>query len=245
MAITGQTIVTQAWVDLGVGSPGQTMPANQAANGLAKLNMVIDEFSAARDLIYEIADQLFLLTSAQSFAIGPTAPSPFNTPVRPNKIENAQILITVGGKFLSFDLEIVSQAGWQTIDDKGATATVPSKLYFDPQVPNAFISVWPIPLCVATTTLDIGVWNPVGQFATLATSANLPPAYNNLLNKKLQLELMPTYGRLVSAEIQALRQNQYQEALSVVRSLNAAVQMTPLQSSATPTAQQLAVQAPR
>lgn len=228
---TAQTIFTQAWVDLGVGAPGETPSASESTNGLAKLNIMLENWGGARDLVYEIADASYTLTAIQSNPIGPTANAPFNV-ARPTRVENAQITITVGGKELSFDLKMVSQSEWQTIDDKAATGTVPTVLYFDPQEPNAVLNLWPIPLCTATTKLDLGTWNVVGQFATLATNITLPPAYYRAIVLGLQLEIAPTYGVLVSQQIVQIRMAQFQEALSVVRTLNSVVQMVPLKQPA-------------
>ncbi len=223
-AATAQTLFTQAWVDLGVGFPGETPPASESANGLAKLNQMLDSWSGARDLVYEIASATYLLTAIQSNAIGPTGTAPFNV-ARPIKVENAQIVITVGAKLLSFDLEIVPQTKWQGLSDKAATATVPLMLYVDPSVPNAVLNLWPIPLCTAVTYIELGTWNPVGQFATLATSINLPPTYQRAIVLGLQLELIPTYGNLVSPNIIQTRGQQFQEAIGLVRQLNSTVQM--------------------
>lgn len=232
---TAQQIITQSLVDLGVYAPGEPVSATESANALSKLNIMLDNWSGARDLVYEIADQVFALTSAQSFPIGPTAASPFTVP-RPIKIENAQILITVGGKVLSFDLKILSQAEWQSIDDKGATGTVPERLYYDPTVPNATINLHPIPLAAATTQLDIGTWTVIGQFALLSTNATLPPAYYRAILLGLQLELYPTYDRLINSNVIQARSSQFQEAIGVVRSLNSSVQLEELFSTANPQA---------
>lgn len=237
MAVSALTIITQAWVRLGIGSPGDIMPANESSNGLVELNIMIDEFSAARDLVYEILQQLFLLTNAQSFSIGPTATVPFNV-ARPAKIENA--MIRVGG--LDHHVDLISQQDWLEIIDKGATGTAPSKLYYDPQVPNAVINLHPIPLCNVATDLILGTWTSINQFATLATTANLPPAYYSLLVSGLAIKLAPTYGSTVDPTVLALRKDDFTEALSAVRALNAAIQMVPVVPTGTPTAQQLAIQ---
>lgn len=238
MSITAQTICTQAWVDLGVGSPGDIMPPNESVNALAKLNMWLDAASAARDLIYEILIQTFALTAnQQAYPIGTSATAPFNV-TRPVKIENAKIRVTG----LDHDIDIIGQEEWLNIIDKGATGTAPSKLYYDPQVSNAIINLHPIPLVSVETTLVIGTWTYVQQFALLSTSATLPPAYLRLINLALQLELVPTYGRLVSTAIVQERTQQFADALATVRSLNSALEQAPLVPVSTPAPQQLAAQ---
>jgi hypothetical protein len=234
--MTAQTIITQALIDMGIYFPGEAPAPSESSNGLTKLNIMLDSWSGARDLTYEIALASYALSNAQTFAIGPTATSPFNVP-RPIKIETATIIITVGGKLLRFPLDIVTEKDWAETPDLGATGTVPSKLYYDPIEPNSNLNFHPIPLATATTQVELGTWTVVQQFALLSTSATLPPAYYKAILIGLQLELAPTYGNLVSPQILELRAQQLKEALAIVRDLNSKVQMVPLQSVTAPTPQ--------
>jgi hypothetical protein len=235
--MTAQTIITQALIDMGIYFPGETPAASESSNGLTKLNIMLDSWSGARDLIYEIGLALYALSNAQTFPIGPTATSPFNV-ARPIKIETATIVITIGGKLLRFPLQIIREEEWTAISDLGATGTVPSKLYYDPSEPNAALNFHPIPLASATTQVELGTWTAVQQFALLSTNATLPPAYYKAILIGLQLELAPTYGNLVSAQILELRAQQLKEALAIVRDLNSKVQMVQLQPVSTGQPQQ-------
>ncbi len=230
---TAQQIFTQAWVDLGVGAPGQIPPTSQSVNGLSKLNLFIDMLSAARDMIYEIALASYLLNAnVATYSIGPTAPAPFNVP-RPIKVENANILLAYGDEPAQRSpLIIYTQEQWRQIRDQGSVGTTPEGLYVDPQVPNSVLNLNPIPRCNIPTLLELGTWTAVQQFATLATNANLPPAYYQLLVLGLQLQLVPTYGNLISPAIIQMRENQFVEAVNAVRSLNSAVQLMTLPSTA-------------
>jgi hypothetical protein len=214
---------------LGVGAPGETPGASESFNGLNKLNQMLDSWSGAEDLIYEIAINSYALSNTQSFPIGPTATAPFNVQ-RPIRIENADILITLGsGRVMRFPIpNILSQEQWEQIEDRQATGTVPDKLYYDPQVPNAVLNLHPIPLAADPTQIELGTWTAIGPFATLATNANLPPTYARAIILGLQLELVPTYGNLASPQIVQMRQSQFNEAIAVVRSLNSKVRMKPL-----------------
>lgn len=213
---------------MGVGAPGETPGASESFNGLNKLNQMLDTWNGAEDLIYEIALTPYALTNNQSFPIGPTAAAPFNVQ-RPIRIENADVMITLNsGKVMRFPIRIIPQDEWESIPDRQATGTVPDKLYYDPQVPNAILNFHPIPLAADPTQIEIGTWTAIQQFAALSTNANLPPTYYNAIILGLQLALVPTYGNLVSAQIIQIRQAQFQEAITVVRTLNSKVRMKPL-----------------
>lgn len=238
--MTAQSIFTQSWIDLGVGSPGETPSASESSNGLNKLNQMLDNWSGARDLVYEIALAIYALTNTQSFPIGPTATAPFNVQ-RPVRVENANILITsASGKVSRTPLRIISQAEWESMPDRAnATGLLPEKLYIDPQVPNAVLNLTPIPLCGAgdNTSLELGTWTYIQQFALLSTNANLPPAYARAIILGLELELAPTYGQVNPGIIQQ-RAGQFQEAIAVVRDLNSKVQVIPLSPVPTQQGQQ-------
>lgn len=198
---------------------------------------MLDSWSGARDLVYELAlTDYALAVLTQSYMIGPTASAPFNVP-RPIKIESAAIILTVGTPYLRFPLRIITEAEWAAIPDPTATGTIPDKLYVDPQVPNAVLNFHPVPLVSSTTRVELGTWNVVGQFATLSTSANLPPAYLRAITLGLEIEIAPTYGQ-VNPQILQQRQQQFAEAIQVVRDLNSKVQLTPLTPTATPPQQQ-------
>jgi hypothetical protein len=229
MAVTAQQIFTQAWIDLGVGSPGEIPSASESSNGLAKLNMLLDSYSGARDLVYEIALARYALSpNVGAYLIGPTATPPFNVP-RPVKIETVSIVLTgvgVQGVVIPIN-KMFTQAEWAAIADKAATGAVPSGIYVDPQTPNAVLNLFPAPLVIVPTSVELGTWNFVQQFATLATAANLPPAYFRMLVLALQIEIGPTYGQVNPVIIQE-RATQLKEAVAIVRALNATVQNTPL-----------------
>lgn len=231
---TAQQIFTQCWIDLGIGYPGEVPGASESFNGLNKLNMMLDNWSGARDLAYEIAVSRFPLSAASSFPIGPTAAAPFNVP-RPIKIETATIVIVTGSAAeLRYPMRMVTEDKWQSIVDRGSTGTVPDTLWVDPSVPNAVLNVTPQPLAADPTFLEIGIWVVVGQFASLATNANLPPAYYRAIVLGLQIELLPTYGSLISPAIAELRISQFKEAIAVVRNLNSLIQLVPLGPTAPP-----------
>jgi hypothetical protein len=236
--LTAQSLINQAWIDLGVGAPGETIGAAEASNALNKMNEMLDSWSGAEDLIYEIALNSYALSNDQSFSIGPTAPAPFAVQ-RPVRIENADILITLNsGQVMRFPLRIIPQEEWESLPDRGAKGTVPDKLYYDPQVPNAVLNFHPIPLAADTTQVELGTWTPIGQFAALSTNANLPPTYARAIILGLQLELVPTYGNLTTPQIVQMRQSQFNEAICVVRAFNSKVRMKPLSPVNQPQQQQ-------
>lgn len=232
---TAQSIANQCWVDLGVGSPGEIPSASESTNMLAKLNQLIDSYSGSRDMIYEIALARYALTAnVGSYAIGLTAGAPFNV-ARPVKVETASIVLTgIGVSGVTFPIKkIVTEEVWAAIPDRGAAGTVPDTLYVDPSVPNAALNLHPIPICVSATSLELGTWTAVQQFALLTSNLNLPPAYLRMLTLALEIEVGPTYGQ-VNPVILQQRATQLKEAVAIVRALNSAVEVEPLNSTTNP-----------
>lgn len=217
-AISAQTIATQAWIALGIGSPGETMPSSESDYALSVLNRLVDSQSGVDDLAYATSLDQYSLTNTGSFTIGVGAT--LNGP-RPIFIESATIILTVAGADpQTFDLDVVPEEVWATIGDKNATGTVPTRLYYKPAMPLGTIYLHPIPKCLVTTKVEIGGPLVIAEFATLATTQYMPPTYYRMLVDGLLVELAPTYGSVVNPAVVQERARQYKEALDILRTLN-------------------------
>lgn len=236
MAYTAQQLITHAWVLLGIGSPGATMPASEASFGLTQLNGLTDSLAGVDDLIYAVTLARFSLSAGvATYNIGTGAT--FNA-TRPLFIDTASIVLAVpGGDEQTFPLDIIPEEEWAAIGDKKATGTVPARVYYFPSVPVGVLNFHPIPKALVTTQVEIGVWTPIPQLAALNTSVDLPYAYFRFLTLGLAIELAPTYGTVVNPAILQQRQGQYMEARAVVQALNRSVRQ---KGPAPPTTAQIA-----
>ena len=234
--VTAQTIITAAWVSLGIGSPGATMPAPEASWGLDTLNRFNDSMSGVDDMINVVTLARYALSANVAvYNIGTGAT--FNT-LLPVMIETASIVLAVpGGDEQTFPLDIIPEEQWAAIGDKKAAGTVPTKMFFSPVDPVGTLNFHPIPKAAVTTQVELGVWSPIPQLATLATTVNLPATYYRYEVLGLAIELAPTYGSVVNPVILQTRQQQYAEARAIVQARNRELRM---KQAPSPTPEQVA-----
>lgn len=197
--MTTLDLITDALVTIGEVSQGQTISPEDAAYCFTRTNAVLDSLSQEIGYIFNRSITPYALIPNQpSYAIGPTAPAPFNT-ARPTKIDAAQILLNVGGNnSLSVkDLDIIDYAQYVEFSDKKASAQVAEKLYFDAAMPNGNLFLYPVPTCIVATQLELTVWAQLQQLPSLTTVLQFPPGYYEMLVLVIGVAISPAYDKPV------------------------------------------------
>ena len=200
MAITVQGIVTDALREIGALASGETCPAADAADGMAALNRLIDQWAAERLLIYaEVRYTGTLLpVGTVTYAIAPAGK--FTVP-------GATVFVSKAGYYDSTDatqaetmLEQFGEAEWQAEGNKILTATAPTHYKLERAAAATNIRYWPIPTS-ATLVGTLYVPSPVTEFTSLVTAIALPAGYRRMLVKNLACELAPSYEHPISADL--------------------------------------------
>jgi hypothetical protein len=157
--MTWTDIVTSALVLINEATPGETLNPDEAFDGGNVFNALLAAWNLVEEHVFVVSNyQAALTASTGSYQIGVGATSPgFNT-IRPVKIESAGVIL--GG--VRTPLEIINSTKWAAINDKAATALVPSLLYNDNNYPLATLNLWPRPS--GTPTLDLFFW---GEFTSV------------------------------------------------------------------------------
>ena len=107
---------------------------------------------------------------------------------RPIRIESAY---TRDSGNIDRRIEIINNADWSKISYKGQTNSYPTRLFYRPNFALGEINLDPAPS--ASLTLYLEVWDQISSFATLDTSASLPPAYEYALTWNLALMWGPNF----------------------------------------------------
>src|SRR5437867_11271480 len=128
---TAADIVSRALKLIGVLAAGEAAAAEDAADVLDIANGMLDAWTMDRLYVYASTFPTYALTSGtQSYSIGPTAAAPFNVP-RPNKIEEANIVITSQTPNVRRPLYIMDDSDWMSISIRPlATPSIPTALYY-------------------------------------------------------------------------------------------------------------------
>ncbi len=215
--MTAQDLIDYALTEIGVADPGVT-PATEERNwGLTKLNQLLSSWSAQALPIYQITRETFVLSGAGSYTIG-TGQTWSTT--RPVKIKAAAY--TANGVIVWLD--VVPAEVWA---DGGRNRI----LYYDHGYPNGTVWLRPAP---TDGTLELYSYKPLTSFATLNTAIALPDGYERALQLNLAVDLAPSFGRALDANIIALAN----DAKMSIQGLNQAVLGPVVPGVATPPATQ-------
>lgn len=213
---TGLDLITDAFVELGAFGPGDSIPAEHSALGLARLNNMLDAFNTEGLMIYTISPVTFALAvSNQSPTIGVSGSPTFST-VRPLKIEQAVIVDTSANPDERHEMEIVDRQAWASrcSDDSGE---FPSALFYEPTYPNGTIHL----SCVPTVAHNLELWvrTQLTAVVLLTTTLSFPPGYYEVLLYNLALRLAPAFG----FEASPLLMKMASDAKAKVKSVNSRI----------------------
>lgn len=220
---SAQQLINQALYNLGILEQGGTPSVSDSDDGLVKLNLLLGQWRLQELFVWSVAFNAYNLTANQvSYQIGPGG-ADFNT-ARPDWIERA--VVTLAGPNASnpiqHDVRVTSlPQDYESIPDKKAAGAIPELLYNDRADPISTLYPWPVPRCATTTQLILWTWAQIADFATLATSANIPDGYAEPICNALAIRLAPSFGAAVSAETLQVLSAVAEKAEQNIRMLNA------------------------
>jgi len=194
-ALTALSLITGAMKLIGTLAGSETPEADAAADGLVRLNELIDMWATERLMIPSTARSVYPLSAhTASYTIGPGGT--FNQ-AWPEVIERAGFTFTSGTMTLEIPLPVLTLAGFANIAIKALETPFPGGLYYDHAYSNGLgtITLWPVP--DGSYSLNLVLYTPanLSQFASLSTAYAFPPGYARALRYGLAVELAPEYGK--------------------------------------------------
>lgn len=187
---TVRDLIKSALRQIGAIDPGENVEASEAADALATLNQMLEQWSTENLLVPLTVRERFDLVGGQSSYTMGTGGN-FNT-TRPVKIEIAK-LETQDGTPYELDMELLTEREWANISDKAQQSTLPTKLYAMGSSPLETLKLWPVPT-VANKIVLYSV-KTITVFTTINDSVELPQGYYSALKFNLAVELAPEYGK--------------------------------------------------
>jgi hypothetical protein len=195
---TALDLITTALKEINVLAIGEPLAAEDAADGLAALNRMVDQWSTERLLVYAMNRTTWPIVSGTgTYTVG-TGGS-VNIP-RPIYIDAVAFLDTSPTLPTEYPLSQLTDAAREGTVLKTITSPFPTCWYYDPFFPLAALVLWPTP---TSTTLQGVIYYPqvVTQFATLATTVAMPPGYEEMLVTGLAIALAGPYTRQVDPSL--------------------------------------------
>lgn len=199
--MTGNDLITTSLKLLGAIGTGETPTAAEIADGLSRLNSMLDSWNAERLMIFTITRQVFSLTAGQqTYTVG--SGGDFNV-ARPPRIDRISIIsLTNPAQPLELPMEQLTDVGWQNIPVKNVSSTLPLQVYDDGAFPLRNLNYWPIPSAAVNTALYY--WTQLSQFADLTTDYTFPPGYQQALEYGLAVHCAPMFGLTTPVEVAAI-----------------------------------------
>jgi hypothetical protein len=184
---TAADLIRRALKLLGVLAAGEPLPAEDQADGLVELNLLLGTWANERLLLYGTRRASYTLTPGLSpHEIG--AGSAFAA-TRPIRIEGAGIIRA--GQTTETPLDVLTDSEYRGISEKALTADVPQRLWVEWTHPTANLWLWPVPTTAATLVLY--TWSQLDALEA-TDRVDLPPGYENALAHALALQWAPMYG---------------------------------------------------
>ena len=181
---TVQEFITDTLVLINVIDPGSGPSASESNHALSAANRLLANWSAAGVPVYTMSRDLFVLTGAASYTIGPAGT--IATP-RPLKIRTASVIAgTVVKK-----LEIVTADQFGNWADRSRSGKFGRILYYDAAYPLG--TIWLMPVPAAASSLELFSVKPLSSFASLAATFDMPPGYEQALQYALAVAIAPSY----------------------------------------------------
>lgn len=177
--MTSLDLITAALKRIKVVGAGETPSAEDAADGLLRLNALVDQWGGERLTIYVVSRTTWAI-AANDASYTVSAPPAFVTDIR--YIDTAQTPDT------EYPLDVLTAAQYAAIAQKALTSTVPSAAYYSRTVPTGTITLWPVPTRSDLTGV-LYAPNPASQLAALSTSIVIPQGYWRFWESNLAVEL--------------------------------------------------------
>lgn len=144
MATTIDDLIREAYRALNIIGERGSLTYEQLSQGLRTTNRLLDSWNTRFGLPPTVSQSSFsTVADQQSYTIG--SGGDVNT-TRPQRIINA----TITDGDLTFPLEQINYRAWMDIHEKNDTSDVPSKFYYDANIPLGTIYLWPKPSQIVT-----------------------------------------------------------------------------------------------
>jgi hypothetical protein len=183
---------------IGAIATGETAQASELQDSIYALNNLLDSLSTEDLIIPTIVREEFSWASGTaSRTIGPTT-GDFATS-RPLEILTATIEDQSTTPTLEYPLDILNDDEWAAITSKSLQSTLPTELYYDATSPLGTLYLYPVPS--ATNNLVLYSKKALTQITNGNTVIAFLPGYERMLRFNLAIELVPEFGKSVSAEI--------------------------------------------
>ena len=189
---TALEIITDALFEIGAAETGQSVPAEDSALALRKLNQIVQRWSNSPLAFPVLQEFSITLDGSASYTVGPGG-----TPVtlRPIKIV-AATAIDSGG--LETSVRVLGQTEWDAITLKDVDGGPPDSIWYQASVTDGVVYVYPKS---TGYTLKLDAQGLLNSALVLATTLTFPEGYESALMLTLADDLGASFGKPTPPDI--------------------------------------------
>ena len=195
---TAEVMITDALKEIGVVGEGETPSPMMMADGLRMINRLLDTLSIDAAFDHESTLHSLALTGQTSFDVGPTGDLVTQRPIRITSAYASR-----GGVDYP-PIKLLSATEYDDIALKTVTGSVTEAIYYDGVYPDGVVYLYPI---CSGCTIHFRTAELVKNFATTATTIDLPEGYEDAIMLALSVRMAPSYGVKVSPETRQAAKN--------------------------------------
>jgi hypothetical protein len=199
--VTYRDLITASLKRIGIVGAGQTPSSEDAADGLLRLNALLDSFATERLFVPSITRTVWTIVSGTgAYTVG--AGGTVNV-TRPVFVQDVRFQDTSQSPSLEMPLEMLTDQSYANIPQKSTTSPYPTAFYYNPTFTGAgyaTITLWPVP---TSATIQGVLYAPatLAQVASLDTTMLLQPGYQWFLQEQLAVMLAPEFGVQAPGEL--------------------------------------------
>lgn len=189
---TALDIIKRSLRLLGVYAMGENPSPEESQDALAVLNALLSEFGNG-DMVYaKTLDTISLSANQSSVTVGPSGTTVTTRPVR----VLSESYVDISG--VSYPLSVLTLAEYDSIALKASTG-IPRFLWPQMNMPDATVTLWPVP----SQAMTLKLWSDkvLPSLPGLTATISLPPGYENALSPLLAVEIAPEYEVPLSASL--------------------------------------------
>jgi hypothetical protein len=198
---TAVDLITLALKDIGALGIGQSVSAEDTADALATLNMMLEAWQIERLMVYHLIDTAHQANGSVSYTVG--VGGDFNI-ARPIKINAAYARLQSSGAGSAVDYRITmidAREDYARISLKTLNS-FPEYGFYDSAFPLGNLFLYPVPN--SSYELHIVTMDVLPQFPAPATTINLPPGYKAAIRYNLAIWLAGSYQLDAPRSVQIL-----------------------------------------
>lgn len=182
---TAQDLIDRAMRQIQQLESGESATAAETADCLRALNAMLDSWRNERLMCFSLQDEV--ITLAATTTVLSIGPSGTYTTTRPQDIISAHAVLDS----IARDIRVISSDEWDAIPDKTSTSDVPYRLYYEPQMPNGFAYLYPIPS--SASELHIRTKVPLTGYLNATDTIELPPGWEEAVVTNLAVAIAPEF----------------------------------------------------